>query len=106
MLQILAYIPLTNLLLPANFEIFLTNYLSVSKIAIPFALLPEWVSRPPDLVSDFATPPLNERFESGGLETVSFVYNFSEQLLTWAITIVAYLALVLCDLILPSNRPG
>eukprot|EP00826_Nyctotherus_ovalis_P031189 TRINITY_DN248_c0_g2_i12.p1 TRINITY_DN248_c0_g2~~TRINITY_DN248_c0_g2_i12.p1 ORF type:complete len:174 (-),score=35.93 TRINITY_DN248_c0_g2_i12:387-851(-) len=38
----------------------------------------------------FKTEPLNSKFEGAGYTSISFVYNFGDQLGTWAILILLY----------------
>ncbi len=104
MVQLLSYIPLINGVIPYNLEIFLRDYLSVGSIVIPLRLLPLGDFNPLSWVASFATNPFNDRFQLFGYESVSFIWNFVEQLTTWFVVLLIYLVLrVLCR-VLPENR--
>jgi len=101
MVQIISYIPLLKLEIPYNFQIFLTEYLSVAKVAIPFNLLP--IPNPLDFLKAFITDSLGENFSICGYETFSFIYNFGQELTTWICIFGFYLVLCFFDRILPDN---
>jgi len=103
MLQILAYIPIISCELPYNLEIFLTQYLSVSRVSFPFKMLPSWVPNPLTYIRNFLVIPFNTRFELCGFESLSFIYNFSEQLFTWVLLIAFYILIRLICLVIPDN---
>jgi len=99
MIQIIFYVPLINCVLPANFEYFLTNYLSACRIVIPFNLLPSWIPRPQDFLTQFLTVPFNERFLDMGYASLSFIYNFADELMTWILLLFFYILLKIFCLI-------
>jgi len=103
MVQILSYIPILNLEIPYNLEIFLTEYLSVARVAIPFKMLPKIIPNPFDFLSSFITDSLGENFRICGYETFSFIYNFGEELTTWAFLFAFYLVLAFLDAVLPEK---
>eukprot|EP00826_Nyctotherus_ovalis_P018376 TRINITY_DN15501_c0_g1_i13.p1 TRINITY_DN15501_c0_g1~~TRINITY_DN15501_c0_g1_i13.p1 ORF type:complete len:281 (+),score=54.01 TRINITY_DN15501_c0_g1_i13:379-1221(+) len=82
MLQILSYLPVLNCELPSNYRIVLTEYLSDQIVALPFSLIPEFPYNPLNYLTVFLTEPLNEKFEEMDFESVSFIFNFSEELLS------------------------
>jgi len=104
MVQILSYVPLITCDLPHNLEIFLTEYLSASKISLPFHLLPDWVPQPLDYLKEFITEPLNARYLIAGYQSISFVYNFAEQLCTWVLLLLFYSLLKLACCIIESSK--
>lgn len=90
MIQMLSYIPVLDCNIPLNLDYFLTTYFGISKTSIPFDSLPSWVPNPKDLMAKFKTEPLNSKFENTGYTSISFIYNFGDQLGTWAILVLAY----------------
>jgi len=103
MVQIISYIPILKLEIPYNLEIFLTEYLTVSKVAIPFKLLPKEIPNPLDFLAAFVTDSLGENFKICGYETFSFIYNFGQELTTWVCIFGFYVLLCLLDVVLPKN---
>jgi len=106
MVQLLSYIPLINGQLPPNMELFIGRYLSVGAIKIPFRSFPSFIPNPLSLLTAFVTNAFNDRFQLFGFESVSFIWNFAEQLATWLIMLVTYLVLRLLCKYLPQNRYG
>jgi hypothetical protein len=104
MVQVLNYIPLLNATLPPNMNEFLKQYLTVASIKIPFSLLPDFIPNPLEWVSGFLTNPFNDRFQLFGLDSISFIWNFAEQLYTWAILLLIYVALTILSKCVPSSR--
>ncbi len=90
MLQLLSYLPIIDGKIPTNLELFLTQYLSVSKVAFPFSMFPNWVPSPNWYTDWFVTNPVNERFQTCGYQTRSFAYNFSDQIGTWIFLAIFY----------------
>lgn len=92
MMQILSYIPVIDCNVPSKLEYFLTVHFGLSKCSIPFDLLPSWMYNPMDFIAKFKTKSLSSRFESAGYVSVSFIYNFINQLITWiALTLIYFL---------------
>jgi len=103
MVQIISYIPILKLEIPYNLQIFLTEYLTVSKVAIPFNLLPKGIPNPLDFLSAFVTDSLGENFKICGYETFSFIYNFGQELTSWACIFGFYILLCFLNVVLPVN---
>jgi len=104
MLQMISYLPIINCSLPYNFETFITEYLTVNKVSIPFKMLPSWIYNPLGLFLIFETRPFNLRFMLGGYDTISFLYNFAEELVTWCLIFLFYLFLRILTYIIPENK--
>jgi len=104
MVQLLSYVPVIMCDIPYNLEIFLTEYLSVSKVSFPFQLLPDWIPKPLYIMQEFITGPLNARFFIAGYETISFVYNFGDQLFTWIMIGLFYLLLKFLCCCIPRSK--
>ena len=102
MLQILSYIPLLNCDLPNNFRIILTDYLSGDLFVLPFDMIPEFPYNPLDYLSVFITEPLNERFGDLNYESISFIFNFADELLTWLTLLLIYIGLRVLQCIAPT----
>jgi len=90
MLQVLFYIPILNCSIPSNLELFLTQYMSVCKVVIPFKIFPGYNEFLGSLLNWFKTEPVNEKFEQCGYESKSFIYNFANDLVTWTILGIIY----------------
>ena len=101
MLQILSYLPMLNYDLPDNFRTVLVEYLSGDFFALPFDMIPEFPYNPLNYLSVFITEPFNERFEELEYETISFIFNFSEGLLTWLTLLLIYIGLRVLQCIAP-----
>jgi len=93
MVQIVSYISLLNCNIPNIFKLLLTEYLTVRKVAIPFNSIPDFPFNPLSQFTRFLTEPLNEKFEKLEYESISFIFNFSEELLTWILLGLTYLVL-------------
>jgi len=91
--QIISYIPLLNCNIPNIFRLLLTEYLTVRKVAIPLNSIPDFPFNPLSQFTRFLTKPLNEKFEKLKYESISFIFNFSEELLTWILLGLTYLLL-------------
>jgi len=78
---------------PNIFKLLLTEYLTITKVAIPFNLIPDFPFNPLSQLTRFLTEPLNERFGELNYESISFIFNFSEELLTWIVLGLIYLLL-------------
>ena len=103
MLQILSYLPMMGCIIPYNLELFLTEYLTVKKMVFPFHLIPGIPFNPFSAFADFITKPLNDRFALSGYETLSFLFNFADELMTWLILLGVYLLLAMLTSILPKD---
>ena len=66
MMQMLSYLPLINCRIPENLEVFLTEYFGISKLSIPFDLLPDWVPNPTNFLKNFRTDAYNNYFSNSG----------------------------------------
>ena len=92
-LQILSYLPVLKYDIPWNLRLFLTEYATVKKIAIPFDMIPDF-----DIVNilePFSNPPYNEKFYDAGYETTSFVINFYEEISSFFLIAFMYFLLTL-----------
>ena len=81
--------------MPDNLQTFLTTYLTIGSISIPYNILPDFIPNPKDMIRDFLTKPLSDRFRSAGFESLSFIYNFGDQISTWIILLLIYLTLII-----------
>ena len=104
MLQVLSYVPAISCEFPNNLEVFLTEYLTVGKVSIPFDILPSWIPNPLSYLSGFITTPFNERFELCGYQTFSFIYNFADQLITWLLVLLFYILLRILTYMIPESK--
>ena len=91
-LQILSYLPLIDCTIPSNMKSFFTDYFGVSKSSIPFDSLPGWIPNPLNLLALFEGGPYNERFNELGYNSLSVIYNFSNQIGTWLTAFLTFLA--------------
>eukprot|EP01022_Parablepharisma_sp_SALTPOND_P028562 TRINITY_DN71152_c0_g1_i1.p1 TRINITY_DN71152_c0_g1~~TRINITY_DN71152_c0_g1_i1.p1 ORF type:complete len:1645 (-),score=40.75 TRINITY_DN71152_c0_g1_i1:653-5587(-) len=103
MLQLISYVPIISCELPHNLEVFLTEYLTVGRVAFPFRLLPGYLPNPFAYFTAFITFPFNERFVVCGYESLSFIYNFAEQLITWLLLLGFYLLLRILTCCIPET---
>jgi hypothetical protein len=98
-IQILSYLPLIDCTIPSNMKTFFIDYFGVSKSSIPFESLPEWVPNPLNFLALFEGEPYNERFKELGYNSLSVIYNFSNQIGTWATAFLTFLgAFLACKL--------
>jgi len=104
MLQILSFMPIIECFIPYNLEIFLTEYLTIKKIVFPFYLIPDFILSPIRLISSFLTSPLNDRFLIAGYDSLSFIFNFGEELYTWVLLLFLYLALRFLCWLIPKTK--
>eukprot|EP00826_Nyctotherus_ovalis_P044318 TRINITY_DN4779_c0_g2_i7.p1 TRINITY_DN4779_c0_g2~~TRINITY_DN4779_c0_g2_i7.p1 ORF type:complete len:312 (+),score=42.09 TRINITY_DN4779_c0_g2_i7:81-1016(+) len=104
MLQLLFYLPGLNCFIPYNLEVFLTEYLSIKDIAIPFNMIPDFPLNSVRCFEFFATSPLSERLLGIGYADVSFVLNFSDEILTWTSLAAVYLVLTLLCSAVSRNK--
>lgn len=102
MLQVLSYLPVLDCVLPDNYRMIVTNYLSEELVTIPFDLIPEFPYNPLNYLAVFLTEPFNENFKEMDFESVSFVFNFSDELLTWLSLGLVYFALHVFALLAPQ----
>jgi len=91
--QIVSYIALLNCNIPNIFRLLLTEYLTIREVVIPFKSIPDFPFNPLSQLTRFLTEPLNEKFEELEYESISFIFNFSEELLTWIVLGLTYLVL-------------
>lgn len=104
MLQLISYLPALKCKIPYNLEIFLTEYLTVKGLVFPFELLPDFGFNPLELVGEFLTKPFNDKFFTAGYETISFIFNFSDEILTWFLLFLLYLALKFFCWLIPKEK--
>eukprot|EP00826_Nyctotherus_ovalis_P014886 TRINITY_DN14188_c0_g3_i1.p2 TRINITY_DN14188_c0_g3~~TRINITY_DN14188_c0_g3_i1.p2 ORF type:complete len:232 (-),score=31.38 TRINITY_DN14188_c0_g3_i1:70-765(-) len=104
MVQQLSYLPTLNCLLPSNLSVFLIDYMNVKKMAIPLELLPDFELNPLNYMADFLIAPFSEQFSFAGYESLSFIFNFVDELLTWFLLCLLYILLsFLCSLTTKSK---
>ncbi len=103
MLQILSYLPVIDCFVPSNLEIFLTKYLAISKTVFQFQIVPSSFPNPLSWMGFFLTSPLNIRLELMGYNSVNFLYNFADELFTWVLLGLTYVALWLLNSFLPAG---
>ena len=97
MIQILFYFRLMNIMIPPNLN-FVYSYLNVAKLEIPF--IPNIF-----VFLNLMNPdPLNERFMTCGLKSISFLYNFGQKLFIWCIVAISYSLLLFLHKSLPRKR--
>jgi len=104
MLQVIVYIPLISFSFPYNFQTFITKYLTISRITVPFKLFGDYIPNPLSLFDAFILGDIEERFEKCGYESYSFLYNMSEQLSTWCCLLFWYGIICILVKLLPENR--
>ena len=104
MIQMLFYLPTLDCILPYNFEIFISEYMSIKDVSIPFNILPDFLWNPLNIFSGLMTLPFNERLFEKGYESLSFLYNFGNELLTWILLAIGYGILVLATKFIPKSR--
>jgi len=101
MLQMLSLVPLIDCNMPAILYKFMTEYLSVAKVALPIKLVPY------EFIYKFETKPFNSRFYENGYESTSIIINFIDQLTTWALLLLFYLIINLLTYFIPiSSKLG
>ena len=104
MLQMLSYISLIDCYIPQNLEIFLNEYLTIRNLAIPFSIIPEFKYNPLSYIDSFLTEPFNDKFFATGYESISFIFNLSDEILTWLLLFLLYFVLKLLCFLLPKSR--
>ena len=104
MVQFISYLPGLNCALPPNFEIFMTDYLSIKKLSIPVDMIPEFPYNPLNYITCFLTNPFSERFSLLGYESISFIFNFLDELVTWLLLLLLYLLLMILCSIFSKNK--
>ena len=93
MIQIISYIPGLDCDIPENLRVVFSDYLSIKKIAIPFTMIPDFPYNPLTYINAFMTDAYNEKLNEIGYETMNFVYNFADELLTWISLGLVYILL-------------
>ena len=76
LVQLVTYLPLLNCEIPENLRIFLSNYLAMGKVTIPWNLMPDFVPQIKTYIIGFLMKPFNENWRLAGFESISFLYNF------------------------------
>eukprot|EP00826_Nyctotherus_ovalis_P064808 TRINITY_DN9514_c0_g2_i10.p1 TRINITY_DN9514_c0_g2~~TRINITY_DN9514_c0_g2_i10.p1 ORF type:complete len:251 (+),score=26.46 TRINITY_DN9514_c0_g2_i10:202-954(+) len=102
--QFISYLPVINCYLPYCFTQFLANYLKIKNVTIPFQLLPDSLWTPLKTFAVFLTEPFNSRLLENGYESVSFLYNFAEELITWIGIALLYLLLLILTRIISKEK--
>ena len=102
-IQILSYLPMIDCLIPYILEIFLTQYLTMGKLTIPYSILPNWFPNPLNWLSDLVLSNLGENYIRTGISSVSFLYNFADQLTTWIVLGIIYIFLKAVSAITPNE---
>lgn len=104
MLQLLSYLPGLNCYIPSNLEAFLTEYLTVKDITIPFNKIPDFPFNPMKYIECFITNPFSVKFETIGYESISFLFNCADELLTWLSLLLIYLFLKVVCRVVPEKK--
>jgi len=104
MLQMISYLPIIDCMLPYNFETLLNEYLTIKRVSIPLKMMPDFIYNPLALFAAFLTKPFNSRFVMSGYDSLSFIFNFSEELFTWICVAFLYLALTILTRIIPDDK--
>eukprot|EP00826_Nyctotherus_ovalis_P051748 TRINITY_DN6483_c0_g1_i10.p1 TRINITY_DN6483_c0_g1~~TRINITY_DN6483_c0_g1_i10.p1 ORF type:complete len:250 (-),score=84.38 TRINITY_DN6483_c0_g1_i10:889-1638(-) len=104
MLQIISYIPVMDCFIPSNLELFLTEYLDIKNLALPLDLIPSFKYNPLNYVEAFVTDPFSEKFSLAGYQTISFIFNFSNEITTWLLLLLLYFVLKLACAVIPESR--
>ena len=104
LVQLLSYIPLLKCEIPENMRQFFSNYLTIGQISIPWNVMPGFVPRIKSYIFNFMTKPFNNDWKLAGFESISFIYNFSDQLTTWIFLFSFYLVLRILTSIVPKSK--
>ena len=104
MLQLISYLPILKVFVPQTLSTFLTEYLSITNLSIPFDLIPDIGFDPLGLFEYFIAYPFNEFFEIAGYESINFLFNFADELLTWFLLLLLYLLLIILNKIVPKEK--
>eukprot|EP00826_Nyctotherus_ovalis_P051747 TRINITY_DN6483_c0_g1_i1.p2 TRINITY_DN6483_c0_g1~~TRINITY_DN6483_c0_g1_i1.p2 ORF type:complete len:394 (-),score=112.85 TRINITY_DN6483_c0_g1_i1:889-2070(-) len=104
MVQMVSFIPVINCDMPYNLELFLTEYLEIKDLAIPLDFLPDFKYNPLNYVEAFVTDPFSEKFSLAGYQTISFIFNFSNEITTWLLLLLLYFVLKLACAVIPESR--
>jgi len=104
MLQVLSFLPILNVDLPSFFETVLNDYLTVKRVSIPLKSLPSFIYNPLTLFTGFLTKPFNSKFIMSGYDSLSFLFNFADELFTWFCVLCLYLFLRILTAILPEGQ--
>eukprot|EP00826_Nyctotherus_ovalis_P053387 TRINITY_DN6930_c0_g2_i1.p1 TRINITY_DN6930_c0_g2~~TRINITY_DN6930_c0_g2_i1.p1 ORF type:complete len:134 (+),score=13.30 TRINITY_DN6930_c0_g2_i1:75-476(+) len=104
MIQVLSYLPLLNLSIPSNLEIFLDEYLSFKGLTFPFDIFPKLSFGPEKFAELFSTEAFGELFGLHGFESFNFLYVFCDELFTWLLMGLGYVALNVLYRIIKKSR--
>ena len=104
MLQLISYLPILKVFVPQTLSTFLTEYLSITGLSIPFDIIPDIGFDPLELFEYFIAYPFNEFFEIAGYESINFLFNFADELLTWFLLFLLYLLLIILNKIVPKEK--
>lgn len=104
MLQVISFLPVINCNLPENLRTFLTQYMRISKASPPFDSLPNWIPNPLFIVKKFKTPPVSSEFAEAGYKSLSIIYNFSNQLVSFLSLVLIYIVLTIASKIFPKFK--
>ncbi len=102
MAQLIYYTPVFSTQIPANLNMFIANYLTVAQIQIPSSL--NFVSLPTEWLDQLQSSLIDGNLKDFGLSSLSFLYNFYQQLFTWLALLCCYLCLVALDRLRPKGR--
>lgn len=104
MLQVIAYLPVIPCAIPDNFLTFLEEYLTIGEFAIPFDMLPDFIPKPERLFEFFDGIEFNVDFKIYSFESPSFLHNFMDELSTWFLLLLFYLAINLLLKLRPTSK--
>jgi len=104
MLQMISFLPLINVELPSFFETVINDYLTIKRVSIPLKALPDFIFNPLELLASFITKPFNTKFIMSGYDSLSFLFNFADELFTWVCIFFFYLFLRFLTAIIPRGK--
>ena len=99
-----SFIPSLNINFPNNYSEFVSTYLTIKSITIPFDALPEWLPNLKKLIRDWTVAQLTGNFKLAGIESMNFIYNFADQLGTWIIMLFGYIILRILTRLIPKKE--
>lgn len=104
MLQMLSYLAIISCRIPFNLELFLTEHLEAKNVVVPLNFLPEFASAPLQVFGAFLTNPFNDKFLNCGHQSISFIFNFSDEIVTWVLLLLFYVVLKVVCFCLPKSQ--
>ena len=93
-----------NCYIPQNLEQFLTTYLIMQNLVIPFNIFPSFIPNPLSIFSGFLSASFVANFKLRGIQSLSFLYNFADQLFTWLVLGIIYIVLKILTKCIPEKK--